>query len=73
MSYLKFHIRRMTDDAGNTTNARLSRLESDMAGVSNYELNLIMHALSASGGKVETVRAFVLDYGILDSENDILG
>lgn len=73
MSYLKFHIRRMTDDAGNTTNARISRLESDMADVDTYELNVIMHALSAPGGKVETVRAFVLDYGILDNENDIIG
>lgn len=73
MSYIKFHIRRTTDDAGNITNARISRLESDMADVNTYELNLIMHALAAPGGKVETVRVFILGFGILDNENDLLG
>lgn len=51
MSHLKFHIRRIADDAGNIINVSISRLESDMANVNNYELNLIMHALSAAGWK----------------------
>lgn len=73
MSYIKFHIRRSTDEAGNTTNARISRLESDMADTNTFELNLIMHAFSAPGGKVETTRIFILNSGILDNENDLLG
>lgn len=73
MGYIRFILHRTTDNVGNTTNARISRIESDMAGTGLYELNLIMHALSAPGGKVETVRDFLLDSGILDNENDLLG
>lgn len=72
MGYIRFFLRRATDTSGNTTNARISRIESDMAGTGLYELNLIMHALSAPGGRVEIMRDFILDSGILDNENDIL-
>lgn len=74
MGYIKFILsRRKSDDAGNTTHARISRLESDMANVDLYELNLILHALSAPGGKVVSISDFMLDSGLLDNENDILG
>ena len=44
---------RKTDKEGNTTRAVISRIESDMADINMLELNLIIHALSAPGGKVE--------------------
>ncbi|RHA57614.1 hypothetical protein [Bacteroides intestinalis] len=53
MGYIKFVLSRTTDEQGNTTYARISRIESDMADTSMLETNLIMHALSAPGGKVE--------------------
>lgn len=74
MGYIKFVLgRRSSDGQGNTTRAVISRIESDMAGVGINELNLILHALSAKGGKVETIVDFVLDAGILDNLNDVLG
>lgn len=73
MGYIKFVLKRATDAEGNTTNARISRIESDMADTGMYELNLITHALSAPGGKVETVRDFILGSGILGNDNDRLG
>lgn len=71
MGYIKFVLRRTTDEQGNTTYARISRIESDMADTSMLETNLIMHALSAPGGKVEISTDFILDSGRLD--NDYLG
>lgn len=53
MGYIKFVLSRTTDEQGNTTYARISRIESDMADTDLLETNLIMHALSAPGGKVE--------------------
>ena len=54
MGYIKFVMStRKTDEAGNTTRAVISRIESDMADTGMLETNLIMHALSAHGGKVE--------------------
>lgn len=73
MGYIKFVLTRTSDEQGNTTNARISRIESDMADTSMLETNLIMHALSAKGGKVEIYREFILDVGILDDEKYILG
>ena len=49
----------------------VTSVSSDMTGVGTYELNLIMHALSALGGKVEMNTDFLLDTSRLD--NDILG
>lgn len=71
MGYIKFVFRRTSDEHGNTTNARICRIESDMADTSMLETNLIMHALSAPGGKVEIVGEFILDESLLD--NDYLG
>nr|DAY75669.1 MAG TPA: hypothetical protein [Caudoviricetes sp.] len=71
MGYIKFVLRRTSDEHGNTTNARICRIESDMADTSMLETNLIMHALSAPGGKVEIVGEFILDESLLD--NDYLG
>ncbi len=54
MGYIKFVMSvRKSDEKGNTTRAVISRMESDMADTSMLETNLIMHALSAPGGKVE--------------------
>jgi len=71
MGYIKFVLKRTSDEHGNTTHVRISRIESDMADTGVLETNLIMHALSASGWKVETCMELVLDVGILD--NNILG
>lgn len=72
MGYIKFILsQRKSDDAGNTTHARIGRIESDMADTSMLETNLIMHALSAPGGKVEIVGEFILNESLLD--NDYLG
>ena len=72
MGYIKFVLSvRKTDDKGNTTRTVISRVESDMADTGMLETNLIMHALSAPGGKIVENLDFTLDSGILD--NDILG
>lgn len=72
MGYIKFVMSiRKSDEEGNTTRAVISRIESDMADTSVLETNLIMHALSAPGGKVEIVGEFILDESLLD--NDYLG
>lgn len=74
MGYIKFVLAlRLTDGRSNTTRARISRIESDMDGLGTYETNLILHALSAPGGRVVSISDFILDSGILDNENDILG
>lgn len=52
MSYIKFKLSTREIDAdGNTVKTSLSRIESDMADVNLYEINLILHALSAGGAK----------------------
>lgn len=52
MGYIKFILSRREIDADdNTVKASLSRIESDMADVNLYEINLILHALSAGGAK----------------------
>lgn len=72
MGYIKFVMStRKTDEVGNTTRAAISRIESDMADAGMLETNLIMHALSARGGKVIENLEFILNSGVLD--NDILG
>lgn len=74
MGYIRFVMStRKTDEVGNTTRAVISRIESDMADTGMLETNLIMHALSARGGKVVLILEFILDSGILDNDNDILG
>lgn len=72
MGYIKFVMStRKTDEVGNTTRAVISRIESDMADTGMLETNLIMHALSARGGKVIENLEFILNSGVLN--NDILG
>lgn len=52
MAYIKFILnQRQVNNTGNTTHATISRIESDMADVNLYEINLILHALSAGGAK----------------------
>lgn len=73
MGYIKFVMSmRKTDEQGNATRSVISRIESDMADTGMLETNLIMHALSARGGKVIENLEFILDSGILDNNNDIL-
>ncbi|RGN33875.1 hypothetical protein [Bacteroides oleiciplenus] len=72
MGYIKFVLStRKTDADGNATTAVISRIESDMADTGMLETNLIMHALSARGGKVIETLEFILNSSRLD--NDILG
>lgn len=74
MGYIKFVVSiRKSDEHGNTTHARISRIESDMADTGMLETNLIMHALSAKGGKIAISTDFILNSGILDNDNDLLG
>lgn len=51
MGYIKFVLKERRSTEGNTSYARISRIESDMADTGLYELNLILHALSAGGAK----------------------
>lgn len=61
LKYIKFKIRkdRVSED-GTRSGATIARLESNMADVHNYELNLIMHALSL--GDSEDVRPTKFSY-----------
>lgn len=50
MGYIKFVLNsRLTDEEGYAKEISISRLESDMANVNTYELNLIMHAMAIKG------------------------
>lgn len=72
MGFIKFIMSiRYTDASGTPIRACISRIESDMADTGMLETNLIMHALSARGGKVIENLEFVLNSGVLN--NDILG
>ena len=62
---------RKTDEIGIPIRAVISRIDSDMADTGMLETNLIMHALSARGGKVIENLEFILNSGVLN--NDILG
>lgn len=74
MGYIKFVMSvRKSDEQGNTTRAVISRIESDMADTGMLETNLIMHALAAKGGKIAISTDFILDSGVLDNDNDLLG
>lgn len=73
MGYLKCKISyRRTDETGVPQEIRIRMLESDMADTNMYELPIYMHALSVKG-LVEIVRDFILDSGLLDNEQYILG
>ena len=69
MGYIKFVVKhRVSDKDGKSVKATISRIESDMAGVSQLDTNLIFHALAAKGGKKEqadSVFPFILDYSLL--------
>lgn len=72
MGYIRFVMStRKTDEVGNTTRAVISRIESDMADTGMLEINLILHALSARGGRVIENLEFRLNSGVLNK--DILG
>lgn len=72
MGYIKFVMSaRSADATGNPTRAVISRIESDMADTGMLEINLILHALSARGGRVIENLEFRLNSGVLNK--DILG
>ena len=52
MGYIKFRLRKLTDEEGNIITANISRIESTMPYSDTYESNLIWHALSHKGGSV---------------------
>lgn len=53
MGYIKFRLRKLTDEEGNIITANISRIESTMPYSDTYESNLIWHALSHKGGSVQ--------------------
>ncbi|MBQ8770451.1 MAG: hypothetical protein IJZ60_04750 [Bacteroides sp.] len=69
MGYIKFVIKhRVSDSDGKSVKASICRIESDRAGASQLDTNLIFHALSAKGGRKEmadSVFPFILDYSTL--------
>lgn len=71
MGYIKFILNERHSTEGNTSYARISRIESDMADTGLYELNLILHALSAPVGNAVEILKLILDSGKLDK--DVLG
>lgn len=71
MGYIKFILAERRSTEGVTSYARISRIESDMAGTGLYEINLILHALSAGGAKPVEVLRLILNSGKLDK--DVLG
>jgi hypothetical protein len=73
MGYIKCTINsRMTDEEGIPKVVRISRLESDMADTSLFELPILMHALAVKG-LVEIIHDFILDTAQLDNEQYLLG
>lgn len=67
LKYIKFKIRqdRVGED-GQRSGATIARLESNMADVHNYELNLIMHALSLgdSAENRQTKFSYTFPFGL---------
>ena len=59
MAYIKFDITGDTIDNGKRLSASISRLRSDIANTSMYELNIILHALAL----MDTVRQILSCYG----------
>lgn len=54
MGYIKIKLRsRTSDEHGNTHRVRIEQIESDMGGVDTNTMLLAVHALAASGGRVE--------------------
>lgn len=74
MQYIKFRLksRSVDPESGRLTSARIGRMNSN-TGASAYDLQLILHALSAAGWAEETAGPFILDTGQLDNELWLLG
>ncbi|NDV83640.1 hypothetical protein [Bacteroides sp. 51] len=71
MGYIKFILNTRFVDDGRTTNAVISRIESDMADTNMLDTSLILHALSARGAIEAVDFTFILNTGILNE--NILG
>lgn len=65
-------MRTSADEESTTpTQAIVKRFSTDMDGAQNYDLNLVMHALSRDGGRF--TRGFILDTARLDNQAWKLG
>lgn len=69
MSYIKINIKRQLAEDGTIQQAVVSGFESDMADINNYELNILMHALSAPIIEGIISRQFTLNISQLDGQN----
>ena len=65
MGYIKFELSNVTDNQGRSTSAKIRRMYSDME-IGSYDLNRILHSLSAPMQEVEMW--MVLDEGVLDRD-----
>lgn len=65
MGYIRFEISQATDLQGRTKSAVVKRIYSDIE-TEGYDLNRILHSLTAPSNKVEMW--MVLDSGILDRD-----
>lgn len=68
MGYIKFvlTLRTAADEEADKPNEAVAKgISSDMADTSNYDTNLIMHALSLRGGRF--TRGFILNTARLDN------
>lgn len=74
MGYIKFVLTLRTaadDDENKPQQAIVKGFRTDMDVTQNYDLNLVMHALSQRGGRF--TRGFILDRGRLDNSAWKLG
>ena len=65
MGYIKLELTKVTDANGRSTSAKIRRFSSDM-GVESYDLNRILHSLTAPTEKVEMW--MTLGEGVLDRD-----
>lgn len=65
MGYIKLEISKTTDGSGRASSAKIRRIFSD-TGVSMFDLDRILHSLSAPSDKVQMW--MVLGEGVLDRD-----
>lgn len=65
MAYIRFNVKRVTDEDGNTVSSRIGRIESDMPSLTTLQPNIIYNALSFNS---RPVRWMMMDIGRLDRD-----
>lgn len=67
MDYIKFHIKdeKTVNDGKETIMSTIGRFESNFADSKDYDLNLVMHALSHKNSHIKD-GVMILDLGMLD-------